>query len=168
METGRIAIAEKLGEYEWEIGGYWRRGTCYGSICWYGSLFSFPGKDDDYTNLANVQGAVQGIEDAGSLAVCLEHLQKLADLPGLLKVFEAIRRPRAEFMMKVARERAVGLFLPDGKEQEQRDNSFKEHQIDLTDKNWDGKCSDDPPEGGLLSPLYAGYMFGFDIMDHVS
>ncbi|KAN0121699.1 FAD/NAD(P)-binding domain containing protein [Hyaloscypha variabilis] len=111
-------------------------------------------------------GAVQGIEDAGSLAVCLEHLQKLADLPGLLKVFEAIRRPRAEFMMKVARERAVGLFLPDGKEQEQRDNSFKEHQIDLTDKNWDGKCSDDPPEGGLLSPLYAGYMFGFDVMDH--
>jgi hypothetical protein len=115
-----------------------------------------------------VPGAVQGIEDSGSLAVCLEHLQKLADLPGLLKVFEAIRRPRAEFMMKVARERAVGLLLPDGKEQEQRDNSFKEHEIDLTDKNWDGKCSDDPPEGGLLSPLYAGYMFGFDVMDHVS
>ncbi len=68
------------------------------------------------------QGAAQAIEDAGVLAVCLS---MTAHVPGALKVYEAVRKTRAETIQSSATAMRTVLHLPDGPEQEERDRNMK-------------------------------------------
>ena len=64
------------------------------------------------------QGAAQAIEDAGVLTVALS----LADeVPTALRVYEKVRKARAEAIQNSASKTRTTLHLPDGPEQERRD-----------------------------------------------
>ncbi|RVX75028.1 hypothetical protein B0A52_01305 [Exophiala mesophila] len=71
------------------------------------------------------QGAAQAIEDAAVLHLALNSVSSADELPVLLKAYELARKPRAEHIMSVAGDNRVGLHLPDGPEQEARDEKFR-------------------------------------------
>ncbi len=71
------------------------------------------------------QGAAMSIEDAAVLGECIDKLSDLTALPTLLRNFEDLRRPRAERVAELGRLNSVGSTLPDGKEQEARDQRFR-------------------------------------------
>jgi hypothetical protein len=56
--------------------------------------------------------------------------------------------------------------LPDGEQQEQRDQFLGGRTL-ATAKEWDGKHIDNPPEG-QFNPLAFAYMSGYDVIDYVS
>ena len=115
-----------------------------------------------------LQGASQCIEDSACLGICLEHANSLSDLPKVLRAYEAIRKPRTEWLTKKGRENAMMWHLPDGEEQQQRDKYLARGPLGIPGaKEWDGKNIDDPPQG-RFNPLAYAYMSGFDVMDYVS
>jgi len=69
------------------------------------------------------QGAAQAIEDAATLARCLD------DFPR----YEAVRRPRAERVAESARAGLHRYHLPDGPEQRQRDRALASARPDALD-----------------------------------
>lgn len=72
------------------------------------------------------QGAAMAIEDAAVLGECLMNLSSdPTRLSDALKRFEAIRQPRVERLAEVARANASQSVLPDGPEQEARDNGYR-------------------------------------------
>lgn len=66
------------------------------------------------------QGAAQAIEDAAVLASCL----RSGDVPEALLRYEALRRPRASKVQLMSRGREIRNHLPDGPEQERRDQEL--------------------------------------------
>jgi salicylate hydroxylase len=69
------------------------------------------------------QGAAQGVEDAVALADCLKSAE--ADtVETALKRYEELRRPRANHVLLMSRGREIQNHLPDGPEQQQRDEAF--------------------------------------------
>ncbi len=68
------------------------------------------------------QGAAQAIEDAGVLAVCLS---MTTDVPLGLKVYETVRKTRAETIQNSAHTTRRALHMLDGPEQEKRDLDMK-------------------------------------------
>ncbi|KAF4537767.1 uncharacterized protein LTHEOB_11391 [Lasiodiplodia theobromae] len=69
------------------------------------------------------QGASQCVEDAGALAECLS--RDGADLMELLRVFEMIRKPRAESVAARSAARQLMFHLPDGPKQQERDEKMR-------------------------------------------
>lgn len=98
--------------------------------------------------------------------MCLEKAESISDLPKVLNAHKTIRKPRLEWMEKRGRENAQIYHLPDGPQQEQRDQFLGRVPL-ASATEWDGKHIDGPPEG-QFKPLEFAYMSGFDIMDHVS
>lgn len=78
------------------------------------------------------QGAANAIEDAACLATALTCT---SDIPSVLKIYESVRKRRAEIIAATATETAAVLHLPDGPEQRERDERMK-----LSNSN--GKCPD--------------------------
>ncbi|WP_326698875.1 FAD-dependent monooxygenase [Streptomyces sp. NBC_01754] len=79
------------------------------------------------------QGASQALEDAVVLADCLtEHM---ADVPGALRRYEAVRLPRTAEVHRQARLRAHTFHLPDGPLQAERDAAMA-RQRDLAHLDW--------------------------------
>lgn len=70
------------------------------------------------------QGAAQGIEDAGALAFVLSKITSRAQIEGALQVFQSVRKERAEKIQASAAETRRVLHLPDGKEQQERDQTM--------------------------------------------
>lgn len=70
------------------------------------------------------QGAAQAIEDAAVLTVTLSLAE---DVTTALKVYQAVRKSRAEAMQQSAASTRDALHLPDGCEQEQRDKAMAEY-----------------------------------------
>lgn len=68
------------------------------------------------------QGAAQAIEDGAVLARCLA--TSITDPVGALQRYEALRLPRASKLQEVSHARSHVNHLPDGPEQEARDQSF--------------------------------------------
>jgi salicylate hydroxylase len=91
------------------------------------------------------------------------------DLPKVLRAFEAIRKPRVEYMIKKGRFNAVEWHLPDGKEQEERDQRLAAMTGGLAPdmSSWDGKNVDDPPKEDF-GPMVIAYLAGYNIFDYVS
>ncbi|KAH7324103.1 FAD dependent oxidoreductase domain-containing protein, partial [Rhexocercosporidium sp. MPI-PUGE-AT-0058] len=67
------------------------------------------------------QGATQAIEDAAALSGCLAKAQSLEDVPRLTQAYEAIRKVRAEKIKATSHGNMKQYGLPDGPEQEARD-----------------------------------------------
>jgi salicylate hydroxylase len=72
------------------------------------------------------QGAAQAIEDGACLAECLDRAKTTKDIPMLMGMYEKIRKPRAERVQQGSRDSSMVWHLPDGPEQERRDQEFKE------------------------------------------
>lgn len=65
------------------------------------------------------QGAAQSIEDGATLAAVLKAMAD--DLPGALRRYEEIRKPRTTRLQQASAANRVRFHLPDGPEQQQRD-----------------------------------------------
>lgn len=79
------------------------------------------------------QGAAQAIEDGAVLAQCLAEAGD--DVATALTRYEELRRPRATRLQIVSHDRAHINHLPDGPEQETRDEAFA-HQDPLEASGW--------------------------------
>lgn len=114
------------------------------------------------------QGAAMGIEDAACLAECLDRAKSADDIPRLLKTFEIIRKPRAEWTVARGRVVAKMFHLPDGEEQRARDERLGKSQFGMhVNGEWDGKHVDEIPEN-WEHPLIFPYLSGHDVVDYVS
>jgi salicylate hydroxylase len=68
------------------------------------------------------QGAAQAIEDGAALAALLKTMPD--DVPGALARYEALRKPRATRLQDVSSANRTRFHLPDGPEQQQRDQAM--------------------------------------------
>ena len=66
------------------------------------------------------QGAAQSIEDGAALASLLDATSD--DVPGALRRYEAIRKPRATRLQEMSAANRTRFHLPDGPKQQQRDD----------------------------------------------
>jgi len=78
------------------------------------------------------QGAGQAVEDAASLAACL---QETSDVSTALTTYNRVRVPRTAQIQMASRGRATLDHLPDGPEQEARDRAFA-HEDPLRQSDW--------------------------------
>jgi salicylate hydroxylase len=67
------------------------------------------------------QGASQAVEDGAVIAACLAMIDNKAQINTALKVYELVRKERAEIVQTSAIQARGALHLRDGKEQEARD-----------------------------------------------
>jgi salicylate hydroxylase len=73
------------------------------------------------------QGAAQAIEDAAVLGVVLSHLPSSpspADINKALKLYEQVRKERAETLVDLAAQNGRAMHLGEGKAKEERDRQF--------------------------------------------
>ncbi|KAK2738245.1 hypothetical protein CKAH01_18791 [Colletotrichum kahawae] len=70
------------------------------------------------------QGVSQGIEDGLALSTALRWLNTRENLSAILEKWEALRKPHAEKMFDVGHKNIVMFTLPDGPEQEARDQKL--------------------------------------------
>ncbi|KAK1716757.1 hypothetical protein CaCOL14_001707 [Colletotrichum acutatum] len=97
------------------------------------------------------QGVSQGIEDGLALRTALRWCASRDKLAATLKKWEALRKPRAEKMFDVGYENIVLFTLPDGPEQEARDQrllatGFTGHPTDWDSVKMDANAPTRTPE----------------------
>ncbi|WWD09716.1 hypothetical protein V865_007844 [Kwoniella europaea PYCC6329] len=71
------------------------------------------------------QGAAQAVEDAAVLGVVLGKIKSKDDIHRALMVYQALRKPRADWAVLTAAANGKGLHLSSGEAQEKRDAAFK-------------------------------------------
>lgn len=71
------------------------------------------------------QGAAQAVEDAASLGVTLSSITSKDQVPLALKAYEKAQKARAEHIQQSCLQTRAALHLPDGPEQEARDQKFR-------------------------------------------
>ncbi|KAM3080525.1 hypothetical protein ACMFMG_005471 [Clarireedia jacksonii] len=103
------------------------------------------------------QGAAQAVEDAAVLGICLGQLPDRSSdsVNKALKVYERIRKERAEMLVELAAASARSLHLGEGKAKEERDRIFKE----LREKKGKAAVPDKWADAEVQKVVY-----GFDCM----
>ncbi|KAE8354509.1 salicylate hydroxylase [Aspergillus coremiiformis] len=71
------------------------------------------------------QGAAQAVEDAAALGVLLSTISSRRDIPLALQAYEKSRKHRAETVQQLGSANRIMLHLPDGPEQQVRDEQFR-------------------------------------------
>lgn len=71
------------------------------------------------------QGAAQAVEDAGALGSILSSITSKEEIPIALEAYQLSRKARAEQVQQSGTLNRVALHLPDGPEQQQRDEMFR-------------------------------------------
>lgn len=71
------------------------------------------------------QGAAQAVEDAASLGVTLSSITSKDEIPLALKAYEKAQKARAEHIQQSCLQTRAALHLPDGPEQQARDQKFR-------------------------------------------
>ncbi|KAE8340024.1 hypothetical protein BDV24DRAFT_164702 [Aspergillus arachidicola] len=71
------------------------------------------------------QGAAQAVEDAAALGVLLSTISSKHEIPIALRAYEKSRKQRAETVQQSGSANRVTLHLPDGPEQQARDEQFR-------------------------------------------
>jgi salicylate hydroxylase len=71
------------------------------------------------------QGASQAIEDGAVIGVCLAMIDSKDQINTALKVYELVRKERAETVQTTAIQTRQALHLHDGKEQQDRDDMIR-------------------------------------------
>nr|XP_019043135.1 salicylate hydroxylase [Kwoniella bestiolae CBS 10118]OCF22065.1 salicylate hydroxylase [Kwoniella bestiolae CBS 10118] len=71
------------------------------------------------------QGAAQAVEDAAVLGVVLGKIRSKDDIHRALLVYQALRKPRADWAVLTAANNGKGLHLSSGAAQEARDSAFR-------------------------------------------
>lgn len=85
------------------------------------------------------QGAAQAIEDAAVLSVVLSLLPSSSptDIKKALRVYQELRKPRADLLVQLAAASGRALHHGEGKDQEERDKQFAALKEDAKGKNPD-------------------------------
>jgi 2-polyprenyl-6-methoxyphenol hydroxylase-like FAD-dependent oxidoreductase len=65
------------------------------------------------------------VEDGATLAECLSRAQTAYQIPKAMKVYESIRKPRAEKLKNASEAGGIEKHLPDGEKQRQRDEQMR-------------------------------------------
>lgn len=105
------------------------------------------------------QGAAMATEDAAALAECISRASGAEDLAAVTKAYERSRRWRCEIISAQSRRSGEMLHVPDGEEQENRD--LKMAGKPFTDF-WDVDV------GPLIEPRFREFMYGHNVIEHVS
>ncbi|KAE8137664.1 salicylate hydroxylase [Aspergillus pseudotamarii] len=71
------------------------------------------------------QGAAQAVEDAAALGVLLSTISSKNEIPMALQAYEKSRKQRAETVQQSGSANRITLHLPDGPEQQARDEQFR-------------------------------------------
>ncbi|PTU24397.1 hypothetical protein P175DRAFT_0506058 [Aspergillus ochraceoroseus IBT 24754] len=71
------------------------------------------------------QGAAQAVEDAAALGVLLSEITSKREIPLALQAYEKSRKQRAETVQQSGTTNRTTLHLPDGPEQQARDEQFR-------------------------------------------
>ncbi|GIJ82700.1 hypothetical protein Asppvi_001211 [Aspergillus pseudoviridinutans] len=71
------------------------------------------------------QGAAQAVEDAAALGVLLSTISSRSEIPPALAAYEKSRKHRAETVQQSGTVNRATLHLPDGPEQQARDDQFR-------------------------------------------
>lgn len=71
------------------------------------------------------QGAAQAVEDAAALGVLLSTISSKHEIPIALRAYEKSRKQRAETVQQSGSANRITLHLPDGPEQQARDEQFR-------------------------------------------
>ncbi|KAE8319783.1 salicylate hydroxylase [Aspergillus transmontanensis] len=71
------------------------------------------------------QGAAQAVEDAAALGVLLSTVSSKHEIPIALRAYEKSRKQRAETVQQSGSANRITLHLPDGPEQQARDEQFR-------------------------------------------
>ena len=108
------------------------------------------------------QGAAQALEDGASLAECLARAKSPADIPHLLRAFEAIRKPRAERVQRASADSSHVWHLPDGPEQVVRDRAFGCMAQEVRDEKMDMALNSTNPNS-LSGKDFQPWLFGHDV-----
>lgn len=107
------------------------------------------------------QGAAMAVEDAVTLAECLDHVHDESQIPELTAHFQNIRLDRCYLILDGARNNGAIWHLADGPEQQERDKKMalgpQKRTIDGNDGN-PNKWSD---------PKFQPWMFGYDASSEV-
>ena len=93
-----------------------------------------------------------GIEDAGALTVLFSHVKSAAEIPDVLRLYEAIRRPRALELRRLSTKFKELYTLLDGPEQEARDGALRKG---APYPGWPNFMSD---------PELAPKLYGYDVV----
>lgn len=72
------------------------------------------------------QGAAQAVEDAGALGAILSAITSKHEIPLALEAYQLSRKARAEHVQQSGKMNRISLHLPDGPEQRQRDEMFRQ------------------------------------------
>lgn len=108
------------------------------------------------------QGASMSIEDGACLAECLGRVKTSDEIPGLLRMFEKLRKPRCERVQLGSRSNGELWHLQDGPEQQQRDLAFGKddsHQDTDALKRGSGPGNPNPWSNKDFQP----WLFGYDV-----
>ncbi|OGM50559.1 salicylate hydroxylase, partial [Aspergillus bombycis] len=71
------------------------------------------------------QGAAQAVEDAAALGILLSTISSKHEIPVALRAYENSRKQRAETVQQSGSANRITLHLPDGPEQQARDEQFR-------------------------------------------
>ena len=74
------------------------------------------------------QGAAQAVEDGATLTACL--LRERDDIPEALRLYERLRLPRASKIQGLSAANKIRFHLPDGPEQQERDEQMASGSTD--------------------------------------
>lgn len=102
------------------------------------------------------QGAAMAIEDAVTLAECLDRARDADKIPALMEHFLNIRRDRCYLILDGARNNGAIWHLPDGPQQQERDERMRcgpQKQVSDEGAENPNKWSD---------PKFQPWMFGYD------
>lgn len=112
------------------------------------------------------QGHAMAVEDSIALAECLSRASSTSDIPRALHAFEAIRKPRTNYIANYSLFNCKMWQLPDGEAQCQRDANVRKSPM-FGSLTWDGKHVDEVP-GLPPDPLVFPYIMAYDVVDFVS
>jgi len=111
------------------------------------------------------QGAGQGIEDAATLAEILSRITSSEQIPEATRHFESFRKLRAETMVQFAVQNGSRMSLPDGPQQQDRDQLMAIMSENLDQINWDRVK---PDQTALLgTPSFFKWLYSHNIMEEV-
>ncbi|KAF4842093.1 FAD-dependent monooxygenase OpS4 [Colletotrichum siamense] len=112
------------------------------------------------------QGVSQGIEDSLALSTALRWLNTREDLSAVLEKWEVIRKPRAEKMFDLGHKNIVMFTLPDGPEQEARDQKLLATGFTGQPTDWESIRMDEnaPPR----TPQFTKWAMCYDVVAEVS
>jgi len=99
------------------------------------------------------QGAAMAVEDGAALAIALDHISVLDEMPFALRVFEAERIKRSGAMMDASSMNGLIWHFPDGPEQRARDESMTAEVAGLPFTHSANQWSD---------PVTCWWAFGYD------